>query len=82
MIDIFGKRKLSDLDIKLPLREKRKRAKILVIDDEETFPVELLSREGYNIAYWKKVESLRTLEEGEYEIIFLGYPKNEKGLCR
>lgn len=68
---IFKKRKLSDLNIKMPLKEKRKRAKILVIDDEETFPIDLLSKEGYNIQYWEKVESLRTLEEGEYDIIFL-----------
>jgi len=71
MLKFFRKRKLLELNIKLPLNEKRKRAKILVIDDEETFPVELLTNEGYNIRHWKKIESLRSLEDGEFDIIFL-----------
>jgi DNA-binding NtrC family response regulator len=54
------------------LAELRKRTRILVIDDDpHSFPFETLRREGYAIDHWLKVETLRTLEEGQYDIIFL-----------
>jgi DNA-binding response OmpR family regulator len=50
----------------------RKRARILVIDDdEEAFPYKLLQKEGYNVHYWPRIENLRLLESGEYDLIIL-----------
>lgn len=68
----FGQRTISELKLNLPADEARKRARVLVIDDEaDAFPVQLLQKEGYNIHYWPKVESVRSLEGGEFDIIFL-----------
>jgi CheY-like chemotaxis protein len=68
----FGQRRINELQLNLPADEARKRARILVIDDDkEAFPVQLLQKEGYNIHYWPKVENIRPLEEGEFDIIFL-----------
>jgi DNA-binding NtrC family response regulator len=50
----------------------RKRTRILVIDDDEnSFPFELMRNEGYAIDYWPKVQNLGKLEGGEYDIIVL-----------
>lgn len=65
------KKGVAKLNLSVPIQEARKRARILVIDDEDTFPTELMVKEGYNVVHWTKVESLRPLEEGEYDIIFL-----------
>jgi CheY-like chemotaxis protein len=68
----LGQRKITELKLNLPADEGRKRARILVIDDDaDAFPVKLIEKEGYNIQYWPKVESIRSLEEGEFDIIFL-----------
>lgn len=57
---------------KLPIEEVRRRARILVIDnDSNAFPVELLRGEGYNIQQWIELSSLRNLEEGQFDIIVL-----------
>jgi DNA-binding response OmpR family regulator len=71
---MFGWRKktIADVSVKLPLSELRKRARILVVDDDLTaFPHKLLQKEGYNVTYWKSVENVRELENGEYDIIVL-----------
>jgi DNA-binding response OmpR family regulator len=65
---------LSDLKEKLilPIEEAKKRARIVVIDDDPTaFPVDLLRAEGYNIQQWERLENLRNLEEGQFDIIVL-----------
>jgi DNA-binding NtrC family response regulator len=50
----------------------RKRTRILVIDDDEnSFPFEIMRSEGYAIDHWPKVQSLDKLERGEYDIIVL-----------
>jgi DNA-binding NtrC family response regulator len=50
----------------------RKRTRILVIDDDEnSFPFEIMRNEGYAIDHWPKVQNLNKLEEGEYDIIVL-----------
>lgn len=50
----------------------RKRTRILVIDDDEnSFPFEIMRNEGYAIDYWPKVQNLSRLEGGEYDIIVL-----------
>jgi DNA-binding response OmpR family regulator len=68
----WRKQTLKDLNIQLSFDEIRKRARILVIDDDEqAFPYKLLQKEGYNVEYWPKIDRLRDLESGEYDIIVL-----------
>ncbi|MBM4083665.1 MAG: response regulator [Planctomycetes bacterium] len=71
-MDWFRRRKkIEDLPAP-PVGELRKRTRILVIDDDpHSFPFDTLRKEGYAIDYWPKVENLRTLEEGQYDVIFL-----------
>ena len=45
--------------------------RILVIDDEEVFPIKQMEAEGYDVTYWEKVKNLRQLETGVFEIIVL-----------
>lgn len=72
MFGFSRRRQITDLELALPLSEARKRARILVVDDDDrAFPVKLLQSEGYNVTYWQKVESLRRLEDGEFDIIIL-----------
>jgi len=50
----------------------RKRTRILVIDDDEnSFPFEIMRNEGYALDYWPKIQNLGKLERGEYDIIIL-----------
>jgi len=68
----WKKLKLADVSKPLPIEVARKKAKILVIDDEpESFPCDLLRKEGYSIECWRKVESLSPLEQAAYDIIIL-----------
>lgn len=76
MFNIFKKKDLGIEDvlpsIALSQSEIRKKASILVIDNESTaFPIELIRAEGYNIQQWEKVKSLRDLEEGQFDLIIL-----------
>jgi DNA-binding NtrC family response regulator len=69
---LFKKLRIADVAKPIPLDEIRKRAKIIVIDDDpESFPCNLLRREGYSIESWQKVESLSRLEKGDFDIIIL-----------
>ncbi|MGF7141569.1 hypothetical protein [Roseimarinus sediminis] len=49
----------------------RKRLRLLVIDDEDVFPITLFQEAGYNIERWEKVKNYRSLENGDYDIIIL-----------
>ena len=67
-------KKLSDVKDRLTLsiEEAKKRARILVIDDDPSvFPVELLRAEGYNVQQWLELKNLRNLEAGQFDIIVL-----------
>jgi CheY-like chemotaxis protein len=56
---------------KLPLKEIVKRAKIVVIDDDE-FPYQkLFKRDGYSIEKWPDVKDVSRLEEGDFDVILL-----------
>ncbi len=71
---MFGHKKLSLEEVapQMSLPELKRRAKILVIDDDpHAFPVDLLRKEGYSIEYWEKVESMDRLERGDFDIIIL-----------
>jgi DNA-binding NtrC family response regulator len=67
----FAKKKISE--ITLPnVDVLRKRTRIIVIDDDEnSFPFEIMRNEGYAIDYWPKIQNLGKLERGEYDIIIL-----------
>jgi CheY-like chemotaxis protein len=68
----FKKPKIADIAKPIPLPEIRKRAKIVVIDDDpNSFPCEILRKEGYSIECWLKVESLSRLEKGDFDVIIL-----------
>lgn len=55
----------------IPFDEIRKRARLLVIDDEE-FPYHsLFSRDGYNLDKWHDVQDLSILEDGKYDLLLL-----------
>jgi len=67
----FHKKRISDLHAP-SFDEIRKRTRILVIDDDEnSFPHDILKREGYAVDYWERVQDLGRLERGDYDIIFL-----------
>jgi len=51
--------------------EIRKRARILVIDDEDFYYLQLFERDGYTIEKWDDVEDLSRLETGYYDVLLL-----------
>lgn len=53
------------------LDELKKRLKIIVIDDVDTFPLQQFKDYGYNVDYWEKVKDIKKLEDGFYDIIIL-----------
>lgn len=55
----------------LPVSEIRKRARLLIIDDEEFFYLDLFRKDGYNIEKWNDVKDLPKIESGYYDIILL-----------
>jgi len=78
---MFSKKSLNNLNVFLPLATARRIAKIIVIDDDEqAFPYQLLQKEGFNVTYLQQIENLKDLESGEYDIIVLDIygiaPKN------
>lgn len=71
---IFTKDKITNYRIPHNPDEIRKRIKIVVIDDdEESFPTQLLSSNGYTIEWWDKVDdrNLQRLEKNDFDIIIL-----------
>lgn len=51
--------------------EIRKRARLLVIDDQD-FPYGVLfDRDGYNVDTWHDVERLAELDDGKYDLVLL-----------
>jgi len=53
------------------IEDLRKRARILVIDDQEFPFMELLKRDGYDIERWAEVESLSKLTDGYFDVLLL-----------
>lgn len=49
----------------------KNRLKIVVIDDEDTFPTTIFNENGYSIEKWDKVSDYAKLESGYYDIIIL-----------
>lgn len=63
--------KITKLRTPVEFEELKKRVRIVVIDDEESFPVKLFNAEGYNIEKWDNVKDYGKLEAGVYDIIVL-----------
>lgn len=61
----------SDAWPSLSLEEIRKRARLLVIDDEEFVYKSLFENDGYVIDKWNDVENLSKLEDNYFDIILL-----------
>lgn len=56
----------------LSFPELKKRTRIVVIDDDpNSFPIEILQKEGYAIEQWLDIQELSKLDDGFYDIIFL-----------
>lgn len=51
--------------------ELKRFTRIVVIDDENSFPQQLFQNEGYSIEKWDKVKDYGKLENGFYDIIVL-----------
>lgn len=51
--------------------EVRRRARLLVIDDQDFPYLELFRRDGYNITKWDDVTDLPSLERGDYDLLLL-----------
>ena len=65
-------KRIAEIPFDVPYSQIVRRARILVIDDEEeSFPCRLLQNEGYNVTYWSAVQQLKPLVEGEYDVIIL-----------
>jgi hypothetical protein len=63
--DILKQKKVTDFE------EIKKRIRIVVIDDEDSFPVSIFQNEGYSINKWDKVTDYSKLENGFFDIIVL-----------
>lgn len=70
--DMFWRTKnktLFDLDPKRDLAYLKSKIKILVIDDEEVFPIDFFKDNGYLIDRWEIVKDYSRLEAGDFDII-------------
>jgi hypothetical protein len=62
---------LRDFQTSESFDELKRRARIVVIDDENSFPVRLFQDEGYSIDKWDSVKDYSKLENGHFDIIVL-----------
>jgi len=70
--------KLKNIKFLNNFEELKKRTRILVIDDEDSFPVSLFKADGYSIDQWNSVKEYNKLVVGFYDIIILDI----KGVAR
>ena len=64
-------KELSKIKSTNDFEELKKRTRIVVIDDEDSFPVSLFQTEGYAVDKWNIVKDYCKLESGFYDIIIL-----------
>ncbi|MCF1713332.1 hypothetical protein L0U88_01660 [Flavihumibacter sp. RY-1] len=62
---------LKSIQTPLEFEELKKRTRIVVIDDEDSFPISLFQAENYSIDKWAAVKDYSKLENGFYDIIVL-----------
>lgn len=72
-INFIWRTQSDNLNLKssIAFDELKKRTRLLVIDDEDSFPVKIFQSEGYSVDKWDKVENYGNLEKGLYDIIIL-----------
>ncbi|WP_421765131.1 hypothetical protein [Ekhidna sp.] len=65
--------KISKLQFNLNHQDIRKKLKIIVIDDDDIFPVSGFKEFGYSIDRWEKLDEIKhkRLIDGEFDIIIL-----------
>jgi hypothetical protein len=63
--------KITELKSQAEFNDLKRRIRTVVIDDEDSFPVNLFQAEGYSIDKWPKVLDYGKLESGFYDIIVL-----------
>ncbi|MDQ6769619.1 MAG: hypothetical protein M3Z54_06495 [Gemmatimonadota bacterium] len=74
MFDWFRKHAIQEIAKPLPFEQLKRHAKIVVLDDEkDSFPTELLQNDGYTIEWWSRLDAakLHRLEKGDFDIIIL-----------
>ncbi|MCB0652182.1 MAG: hypothetical protein KDC85_12975, partial [Saprospiraceae bacterium] len=64
-------KRFSKVTKKYGFDELKRRLRIVIIDDEDIFPMSLFKQNGYNVEKWDKVEDFSKLESGFYDIIVL-----------
>lgn len=62
---------LETIKVTTDFEELKRRSKIVIIDDENGFPIKLFKDENYNIEKWDKVKDYGRLENGNFDIIIL-----------
>ncbi|WP_313803520.1 hypothetical protein [Flavobacterium sp.] len=62
---------LKQLETSSSFEELKRLTRIVVIDDENSFPVQIFQDEGYSIDKWDIVKDYNKLENGYYDIIVL-----------
>jgi len=74
MFGWFQKHAIQEIAQPLPFEQLKRHAKIVVLDDEkDSFPTELLQNDGYTIEWWSQLDAakLHRLERGDFDIIVL-----------
>jgi hypothetical protein len=62
---------INELKVSYTADTVKKLARIIVVDDEDHFPVDLFRNEGYSIEKWNRVQDYGKLASGVYDIIVL-----------
>lgn len=62
---------INEIKVSYTAETLKKLARIVVVDDEDHFPVELFRNEGYTVEKWSRVQDYGKLASGVYDIIVL-----------
>lgn len=67
----FLKKEKKPTYVEPSFQDIKKRARILIIDDDVFQYLELFRSNGYNVEHWKDVDNLDRLERGDFDVILL-----------
>lgn len=62
---------INEIKVSYTAEALKKLARIVVVDDEDHFPVDLFRNEGYSVEKWNRVQDYGKLASGVYDIIVL-----------
>lgn len=84
LISHFTGSKISKLQFNLNHQDIRRKLKIIVIDDDDIFPVSGFKEFGYSIDRWEKLDEIKhkRLIDGEFDIIILDIYGVAKDIAR